>query len=121
MFLSKQVPTQEPADTAPIVQAGKLFLKTYVRLASRALKLARPLFIFRPKIHYLEHIIIDLEDAMKKNVPAFNPLSYSCSTAEDFIGRACLLSRRVAAVTNERRVLQRWLAGAMSKWKAASS
>ena len=72
-------------------------------------------------IHYLEHILIDLDDAMKHGAAALNPLAYSCSQAEDFIGRACLLSRLVGAVTNDRRVLQRWLAGAMSKWKAGDA
>ena len=49
--------------------------------------------------------------------PALNPLSYSCSVAEDFIGRASPLSRQVAAVTAEKRVLQCYLAGVQDIWR----
>ena len=93
-----------------------LFLKTYSKLAELALAASRPLFTYRPKIHFLHHVILELEAARLKRVAGLNPLSVSCSAAEDFIGRTALLSRRVSAMTCETKVLQRWLAGAMVQW-----
>ena len=110
--------SQEPADAKRIVNAGMTFLQSYAMLATLAYRAGRPLWTFRPKIHYFHHILLDLHSAAQRNVPQMNVLAASCSASEDFIGRTCLVSRRVAATTAETRVLQRWLAGAMGIWNS---
>ena len=107
---------KEPDAARPIVAAGMSFLRSYSHLAALALEAKRPLFKLAPKIHYLHHIILEIEKARTQGYAALNPMSYSCSSAEDFIGRVSLLGRRVAAVSANRRTLQRWLAGAMGQW-----
>ncbi|CAE7244235.1 UPF1 [Symbiodinium sp. CCMP2592] len=109
----------EPPEVAPIVADGFRFLRCYSKLATLALAQGKPLWPYRPKIHVLHHFIIDMKQACDMGTPALNPLSVSCSQAEDFIGRTALLSRRVAANTAQGRVLQRWLAGAMQQWVRA--
>lgn len=95
---------------------GMHFLRCYSKLASKALELERPLFVYKPKIHYFHHILIDLQCVLQRGGKPLNPLAYSCAMAEDFIGRASLLSRRVSPVTTQWRVLQRYLAGAFDIW-----
>ena len=107
---------KEPAATELIVSHGMKFFKAYAHLARLALQQSRPLWKYSPKIHYFHHLVLQMEEARAKGYAALNPLSFSCSAAEDFIGRVSLVSRRVAAVKAETRVLQRWLAGAMFQW-----
>ena len=96
-------------------------MTAYARMATLAFNKKRPLFIYKPKLHYLHHAIVELDRAVTQNTPSLNPLSYSCASAEDFIGRCSLLSRRVAAVSAQRRVLERWLAGAMAVWQSETT
>ena len=111
---------QEPAAAASIGRDGLLFLRCFHKLASLALELRRPLWPFRPKIHTLHHLILDMVQASRDQTPSFNALAVSCSQSEDFIGRTALLSRRVSATTSQSRVLQRWLAGASIQWLRSS-
>lgn len=110
-------PTKETGLATRIVDAGMTFLKCYAKLASAVHKLGRPLFVYRPKLHYYHHILLDMRRLASQGHRPLNPISYSCSQAEDFIGRASLLSRRVAAGHCQKRVLQRYLAGAFQVWQ----
>ena len=104
---------QEPLQSGKLARAGMSFLKAYVKLASLSHAANRRLFIYKPKAHYLHHIILLLLETSLADKKCWNPLAYSCSSAEDFIGRASMLSRRVAAKRCEFRVLQRYLAGVL--------
>lgn len=117
------VPTAHPqeVDTATkIVDAGLTFLKAYAKLASEAHKAGRPLWVYKPKIHYFHHILHDMKAAISKGHKPLNPLAFSCAMAEDFIGRTSLLARRVSAMTTETRVLQRYLLAAFVAWGNSS-
>ena len=92
------------------------FLRSYSKLAGLGLQMERPLFVFRPKIHYFHHVLLEMRHFASQGYKCLNPISYSCSQAEDFIGRTSLISRRVAATHSERRVLQRYLAGVFDVW-----
>lgn len=100
-----------------IVEAGMHFLKCYSKLAGLALAAQRPLWGFRPKIHYYHHILVEMQTVLNRSGKPLNPLAYSCAMAEDFIGRAAMLSRRTHATTCEKRVIQRYLAAACAVWK----
>ena len=89
-------------------------------MASMALLNQQPLFVFKPKSHYFQHILIEMELVIEKGGCPVNPPAFSCSVAEDFIGRASRFSRRVASQTCEKRVLQRYLA-AVHAARAAGS
>ena len=108
---------QDKTLASRIVDSGLHFLKCYAKLATLSHKdWDRPLFVYRPKMHYYHHILLQMKQVIAKGEKPLNPLSYSCSQAEDFIGRASLLSRRVASGSTQTRVLQRYLAGAFQVW-----
>ena len=113
---SARMPCQEPSLAGRIVDSGLTFLRAYSKLASLTYHRQLYLFVFRPKLHYFHHQLMDIRCTLNSGGFPLNPLAYSCSAAEDFIGRASLLSRRTAAATTERRVLQRYLAGAADVW-----
>ena len=108
--------TKEETLAEQIVGDGLTFVQAYAKLASLAYASSRPLFAYRPKLHYFHHILLEMRVTVRKGGRPMNPLAFSCSSAEDFIGRASLLSRRTAAQTTERRVLQRYLAAAHDVW-----
>lgn len=87
-----------------VSQLGCLFLRRYSQLATLAYRRNQALFVFQPKIHILQHFMLDLLDAANANLEGFNPLVFSCQQSEDFIGRPSRLSRRVTA---QRPVLHR--------------
>lgn len=97
-------------------ESGMHFLKCYSKLATKALSLQRPLFVFKPKLHYFHHVLTDINLTLANGGKPLNPLAYSCAMAEDFIGAASRISRRVSARTTQLRVLQRYLAGAYDVW-----
>lgn len=109
------VPTAHPQEVDPatkIVDAGLTFLEAYAKLASEAHKAGRPLWVYKPKIHYFHHLMHDMKASICKGHKPLNPLPFSCSMAENFIGRTSLLARRGSAMTTETRVLQRYLLAA---------
>ena len=99
-----------------VATSGKHFLKCYAKLASMALQIERPLWVFRPKLHCFDHLILEIKSVVDRGGHPLNPLAYSCAMAEDFIGRASMLSRRASAMTCEKRVIQRYLAAANAVW-----
>lgn len=108
--------SKEERLASKIVDSGLMFLQAYAKLATLTNRSGRLLFVYKPKLHYFHHILVEMRSTLRSGGLPLNPLSYSCSAAEDFIGRASLLSRRTAAATTERRVLQRYLAGAANVW-----
>lgn len=111
--------SKEVSSAKKIVDSAMTFLKGYSKLASLSVAIPRPLFVFRPKIHYFHHMVLQMSSTVRQNSKPLNPLAYSCSQAEDFIGRASLLSRRVSALTTETRVVQRYLAAAYTAWRSS--
>ena len=114
---SRVLDTKEPSTGRRIFAAGMGFLKGYSKLATLAFQAKRPLWAYKPKLHYFHHIILQLGNDSAAGRKSMNCLAYSCSQAEDFIGRTSLLSRRTAAKTGQKRTLQRYLAGALQIWR----
>lgn len=110
--------TQERSLATRAVDSGSYFLKSYLKMASMALLNQQPLFVFKPKLHYFHHILIEMKLVIEKGGCPVNPLAFSCSVAEYLIGRASRFSRRVASQTCEKRVLQRYLAAVHAVWSA---
>ena len=109
--------TKEIEAATKIFKSGMYFLRCYSKLATTAIDLGRPLWVYKPKIHYFHHCLLDIKVVLDRGAKPLNALAYSCAMAEDFIGRASFLSRRVSSRTTQLRVLQRYLAGAFDVWK----
>ena len=99
------------------VRGAFSFLQCYSKRATLARDCSRPLWVFKPKLHYYHHLVVEASTFLLKEMVFLNPLAYSCAMAEDFIGKASLISRRVSARTCERRTLQRYLVATMQAWK----
>ena len=116
--ISIRIYSQDPTEAGQIADRAMRFMWLYVKLATVSAERGRHLFAFRPKGHYFHHLILRLRAASLSGHPCLSPLAYSCSAAEDFIGRASMLSRRVNARTVQTRVLERYLAGASYVWSS---
>ena len=95
----------EASRAATIAAHGRAFLRLNGRCARRAFDERRPLFMFMPNLHRLQHLIMRMEDQSRISAWAQNGLIWSCQIEEDFIGRPSRLSRRV----HPRRVVERTL------------
>eukprot|EP00438_Fugacium_kawagutii_P019125 Skav231196 [mRNA] locus=scaffold2432:33467:34867:- [translate_table: standard] len=93
-----------PSDCRLVSELGFQFLRRYAQLATLSQTSGRCLFMFQPKIHCLQHFMVELNQAHHKNISYLNPLAKSCQVSEDFIGRPSRLARRVTA---QRPVLHR--------------
>ena len=78
-------------------ELGFKFLRRYGQLATCSKRMGRCLFVLQPKVHLLQHFMVDLHAAHQKNVMGLNCLATSCQPSEDFIGRPSRLARRVTA------------------------
>jgi hypothetical protein len=94
------------------LEAGFLFLRTYLTLASESLRKHEFLFHLRPKFHGLFELVYSLQGG-----PAINPDSLSTFPGEDFIGRVCRLIKSLHPALVHQRVVQRWLWGLGQQWK----
>ena len=101
----------EPPLAKRISELGLKFLRRYASLANAARASGRALFVVMPKVHPLQHIMIEVLHAADCGVPCLNPISLSVQQDEDLIGRPSRLSRRVTgkAPALLHRVLQRYL------------
>ena len=118
MAVGKAPDSQDPTEAGQIADLAMRFLWLYVKLATVSASRDRNLFAFRPKGHYFHHMFLTLRAASLSGHDSLNPLTFSCSSAEDFIGRTSMLSRRVNARTVQTRVLERYLAGASYIWSS---
>ena len=108
-----------PADAHTAAQLLFKFLRRYEQCARAAHDEDRPLFILQPKCHPLHHMAWDLLQRAKAGMESMSPLAFSCQMSEDFIGRPSRLSRRVTARGTVKRVIQRYLQSAYTKWREA--
>ena len=79
------------------------------------------MFPFMPKIHILDHLFTELYDTACRGGLAFaaNPLIAAVQIDEDYIGKACRVSRRTSAPQVITRVLQRLLQASYKHWAKA--
>jgi len=52
-----------------------------------------PKWVFGPKLHSLDHLILEMKSVVDRGGKPLDSLAYSCGT-EDFIGKASMLRRR---------------------------
>ena len=90
---------------------GMGFLRIYSRLALRAYRDGVCRFGLVPKLHFLNHLLVDVLRQCSANRWTLSPLVYSVQLQEDFIGRPSRLSRRVSAKGNNHalRTIQRMM------------
>ena len=62
-----------------------------------------------PKLHYMSHVALDMQEEGSKCKWAINCLAFSVQLQEDFVGRPSRLSRRVDIRRAHRNVIHRSL------------
>lgn len=67
------------------------------------------LFKYRPKIHYLNHILLRVYTEWEAGETAVNPCAEATFMSEDFVGHTARISRRVDPRAVANKVLQRYL------------
>lgn len=85
------------------------FIRGYAALAHLSFtKLKFPGFSMKPKLHLLRHLEHDIFTILSNPNCRFlwNPIAHGCEMNEDFIGRACRLSRKCSTQLLCQRVLQ---------------
>ena len=100
----------------PINAAAKHFLHAYSRLAFLSHRLKEVRFGINPKIHMFWHVWRWMSDQAAGAPWVQNPMSESCSSDEDFIGKFCFLTRCVNPRTRVLRSLQRYLTQVLLLW-----
>ena len=87
---------------------GMLFVRTYISLARESLSGSKPELLFktRPKLHYLVHLIEDLQLGSKSCIR--NPYYDSTFVDEDWIKHVLTLKKRMHAKTCSLNVLKRF-------------
>ena len=106
----------KPSQARLVGYNGLMFIKTFGKLASMALRQKLPRFQLVPKVHIWAHVVHDLLEAAKKPHMVLNPLAYSCQCDEDFVGKICTLSRATHARTMHCRTLQKYLLNLALRW-----
>lgn len=109
------------AEAKAIAMKGLKFLDGYHALAVMCYQRNMAMFPFMPKIHILDHIFTELyETACRRDLSfAANPLITAVQIDEDYIGKACRVSRRTGAAQVITRVLQRLLQASYKHWRKA--
>lgn len=103
-----------------IITAGVHFLQGYSWLARECWQIQVLRFPTMPKTHMLFHVV----HTMRVQYALFgyfeNPVSMSCSSDEDFIGRVCELTRKVSPRQRIRRCMERYLTQVLLIWYRAA-
>ena len=102
--------------------AGELcckFLRRYGELAALAKAQHTTLWILQPKLHCLHHMGLELLKHASRGCEGLNPVALSTQLSEDFISKPSRLSRRVAAATTMKRVIERHLQASYKAWVKA--
>ena len=110
-----------PQDEARLAGTlGRHWLRCYAQLASLAFQSQKLRFPLVVKLHMVDHAMRDVLLQCGVADWVWNPLGDSVQHDEDFIGHAARLSRRVGAVSQAQRVLERYRTKAMKAWGKTS-
>lgn len=93
-----------------------MFMDNYVRLAYDVNRLGLVFFNMTPKIHYLDHILLELRGQLR-NSRVLNPMAFSTAMAEDHVGRSSVLSRTTHQASMPFRTAQKWLIETRMRWR----
>ena len=93
------------------LSCGYRLLRGYGFLASRAMREGRRFFALRPKLHYHQHMLLELQgQVLSQHEIMFNYAAcFNCESNEDFIGRVARMSRKVSPKLTARRTIERYL------------
>ena len=110
-------------DKAESLYAASCLLEfggAYMKLAEAQFKVQRPyLFPLFPKLHSLNHCMVEMKRDVDAHGYSQNPMATSCQMDEDAIGKLSRLSRRVSIRKAMIRTLSRYLIGAKRAWEQA--
>ena len=106
-----------PEQSRTISNYGCKFLRRYGELAHQSRISNKNLFMYPPKVHIIQKIMLHVHRAAEQSRPHLNPIALSVQQDEDFISRPARLCRRVSgfAVASER-VASRYLQACYSQW-----
>ena len=91
-----------PEERQTAITTGDLFLMSYMSLATEAIQADEKYFKVRPKIHYLQHLLQQLQGVHR------NPYYSSTFMDEDWIRHAIGLQRKMAHKTSPYNILRRF-------------
>ena len=110
-------------DRAESLYAASCLLEfgaSYMKLAKAQFQVQRPyLFPLFPKLHSLNHCMVQMKHDADAHGYSQNPMATSCQMDEDAIGKLSRLSRRVSIRKAMIRTLGRYLIGAKKAWEVA--
>lgn len=110
-FLSK-------SEAMYVSRRGLLFLRCYTGLAEMYFRENKPaMFPLIPKLHSIDHIMLQVFFQASRHGFAVNPLATGCQQDEDVVGRVSRVSRRVSIRQVIRRTFERYLAGSFAVWR----
>ena len=98
-----------PERARSIAELGLSFLACYQKLASMAFHRKMRRYTLLPKLHFWNHLMVDLLESSARNSWTLSPMIYSVQLQEDYIGKPSRISRRVSPKTQPLRTLQRLL------------
>ena len=96
------------ADCQKLLRSGHQSLMGYRRLASFSYDKGLCLYKLKPKIHYLNHIVLTVKEQWLASGTAVNPVAEATFMSEDFVGQIARASRRVNAKVVTKKTLQRY-------------
>ena len=95
------------------------FLINYIRFAYDTNQDGLVFFNITPKLHYLDHVCSDLRGQLSKQQQQrlLNPMAFSTAMAEDYVGRASVISRTSHPTAMPLRMAQKWLIETRLRWR----
>ena len=97
---------------------GLAFLRSYAKLASMAYQRRERRFTLVPKLHFFNHLMVELLEGARDHKWSLNPMVFSVQLQEDYIGKPSRISRRVSPKsTHALRTLERVLSGMFAEFK----
>ena len=90
--------------------SGLRFIKGYAWLADRCISEKRRFYAVRPRLHFFQHTILELQIQLDKgDTHIISPSIWNCEANEDFIGRVSRISRGVSPRLASLRTIQNYL------------
>ena len=99
-----------------IIDAGFHFLKGYSSLANALWMRGVARYPLMPKGHMMFHIMHTMREQFSNHRMVENPMSMSCASDEDMIGRFCELTRKVSPRQRIMRTFERYLSQVLLLW-----
>ena len=107
-----------PTEGQIAAQALEKFLISYIRLAFDVNQEGLVFFNITPKLHYLDHVRLELKEQLSaQHQRLFNPMAFSTAMAEDYVGRASVISRTPHPTAMPLRTAQKWLIETRLRWR----